>query len=473
MRKNLPVTDTERLLADGDILVSTTDLKGRITYANPTFIATCGFSQAELLRKAHNIIRHPDVPPAGFADLWATIQAGRSWTGVVKNRCKNGDFYWVRANVMPMLENGKTVGYVSVRTKPTRAEVEATDALYRAIREGRAKGLALSGGVVVRTGWAGVVAVLAAAAAVWLSATVGRPLAQASEAVRMIAGGQIGATTGTSRSDTLGLLMRDVHQLGINIMAMVADVRAEAGGVQAATSEIVQGNTDLSHRTEQSAASLQHTAASIEQIAGAVRQTSQHAQSANQLTAAAMEVAHQGGAAAERMSGVMAEIADTARQIGEITGSVDSIAFQTNILALNAAVEAARAGEAGRGFAVVAAEVRALAARSAEAARQIGHLASQSATRVEAGATYALQTGQTMREIVQSVQRVTDIVGEIAAATGEQTSGVDQVGQAVVDLDRTTARNAALVEERAATATHLEEQAARLSQAVAVFRMRA
>ncbi|MEI7447880.1 MAG: PAS domain-containing protein, partial [Burkholderiales bacterium] len=151
MRKNLPVTDRERVLGDGDTLVSTTDLKGRITYCNPAFIAISGFAEDELIGKAHNLVRHPDMPPEAFADMWKTIESGKPWTALVKNRCKNGDYYWVRANATPMVENGRIVGYMSVRTKPSRDQIKAADALYAAIREKRAAH-AIVGGVLVRTG---------------------------------------------------------------------------------------------------------------------------------------------------------------------------------------------------------------------------------------------------------------------------------------------------------------------------------
>ena len=517
MRTNLPVTQIERLLAEGDLLVSTTDLKGRITYANPAFVEVSGFSADELMGQPQNIIRHPDMPPAAYADLWRTIQAGRSWTAPVKNRCKNGDFYWVRANVMPMLQDGRPVGYVSVRTQPARSEVEAADRLYREMREGRARGIELKGGTPRRTGAAGLPARLAcmpltarlalgtalpvagavlaswgigmapgaaailfaatglpaAAAAAWLAASVARPIERVSASVRTIASGQIGPTEGTGRGDTVGLLMRDTRQLGINIMAIVADVRTEAARVQAATGGLASANSEMAQRTLSSSASLQETAASVEQIASAVRNTALGALDADRLAAAALHAAQEGGTASDRMSVTMDEIAQTARSIGELTGTVDAIAFQTNILALNAAVEAARAGEAGRGFAVVAAEVRALATRSAEAASQIRQLAAQSTTRVQSGAAFAQQTGQTMRQIVESVQRVTGMVNAIATATAEQTAGVDQIGRTVADLDHSTAQNADFVEQGAGIAAGLQAQAERLSQAVGLFRIQA
>jgi aerotaxis receptor len=518
MRKNLPVTDREIVLGENDTIVSTTDLKGRITYCNPSFIAISGFTEDELIGKAHNMVRHPDMPPEAFADLWGTIQSARSWTGLVKNRCKNGDYYWVRANVTPMIESGRIVGFMSVRTYANRDEVQAAERLYREMRENRA-GYVISGGILVRTGWlgrlqrfaamslpvrfglaaalptaatavaAGVAVGLdatplavalaaigagglgAATAGAWLARSVAAPLRLVTDAARRIAGGQTGGSISSNRLDALGDLIRDVNQVGVNVRALVTDVRTQVRSMETATGEIAQGNLDLSARTEQSASSLQETAASMEEIAGTVRNAEANAQTANRLAGDALQVARQGDAAASRVDAVMQQIADSSRRIADITTMIDSIAFQTNILALNAAVEAARAGEQGRGFAVVASEVRSLAQRSAEAAREIKRLTSESAEKVEAGAESARQAATTMTHITEAVQRVTTLIDEIAAGSGEQTRGIEQVGRAVADLDQSTTQNAALVEEGAAAAASLRDQAQRLSQAVAVFRI--
>ncbi|QXL85663.1 methyl-accepting chemotaxis protein [Comamonas sp. NLF-1-9] len=257
------------------------------------------------------------------------------------------------------------------------------------------------------------------------------------------------------------------------LAAVVGQVRASSDGVAVAASEIAQGNQDLSARTESQASALEQTAASMEELGATVRQNADSASQANQLARNASEVAVRGGGAVDQMVQTMRGIHESSTRIADIIGVIDGIAFQTNILALNAAVEAARAGEQGRGFAVVAGEVRSLAGRSAEAAKEIKRLIQESVERVDQGSRLADQAGATMGEVVQSIQRVTDIVAEISAASSEQAGGVAQVGEAITQMDQTTQQNAALVEQMAAAAASLRGQAQQLVQAVAVFKLAA
>jgi methyl-accepting chemotaxis protein len=268
-----------------------------------------------------------------------------------------------------------------------------------------------------------------------------------------------------------GSLLDSVHRLVGVLRATLGEIHESTQSVALASGEIATGNQDLSQRTEQTAANLQHTASSMEELTHTVRHTAEAAQQAKQLAATAAEVAARGGSVVGQVVGTMEEINQSSRKINDIIGVIDGIAFQTNILALNAAVEAARAGEQGRGFAVVAGEVRSLAGRSAEAAREIKALIGDSVQKIEAGSQQVQAAGSTMQELVGSVQRVSDIIGEITAATAEQSGGIGAVNEAVTQLDQMTQQNAALVEQSAAAAASLSEQAQRLEQAVQTFRL--
>ena len=274
----------------------------------------------------------------------------------------------------------------------------------------------------------------------------------------------VGASTG--RAVALKQALGRVQQT-------LLQVRASAGSVNTASDEIATGNHDLSARTEQAASSIQETASAMEQLTATVRNSADSARQANQLAASAAEVAQRGGAVVSQVVSTMDEINHSSKKISDIIGTIDGIAFQTNILALNAAVEAARAGEQGRGFAVVASEVRSLAQRSAEAAREIKGLIVASVERVEAGSKLVADAGQTMDEIVGSVKRVSDVIGEISTASSEQSDGIGQVGVAITQLDQMTQQNAALVEESTAAAESLRQQAQRLNEALAGFRLAA
>ncbi|RZI44759.1 PAS domain-containing methyl-accepting chemotaxis protein [Herbaspirillum sp. HC18] len=522
MRKNLPVTEVEYLLRDGLAIVSKTDLKGKITYVNPYFIEVSGFTEDELLGAPHNLVRHPDMPPEAFADLWQTLQNGVPWTGMVKNRRKNGDYYWVQANVTPVLEAGRTAGYMSVRTKPTREQVKAADTLYAAMRAGQARHVAIRHGAVVRTGWLGwldalrrmpfgralalkmsllfllmltaggiglgmahqsgllaylLAAVTGTGAAIclhtWYSlhAAVVRPVRDATKTARTIAAGDLSSDFDTSRGSDIGHLLAALQQMKVNLQAIIGDVRANVESMTLGTSEIASGNLGLSMRTEEQAASLEETSSSMQELAAAVKKNAENAGQANRLGISASEVAARGGEVVRQVVATMSEINAASHKVVDIVGLIDGIAFQTNLLALNAAVEAARAGEQGRGFAVVAAEVRNLAQRCAVAAREIKGLIDTATQKVDTGTVLVHQAGTTMAEIVESVNRVSGIMGDISTASHEQDAGIGQINHAIEQMDSATQQNAALVEEAAAAAASLAEQATRLSEAVAMFRL--
>ncbi|PXW85693.1 methyl-accepting chemotaxis sensory transducer with Pas/Pac sensor [Nitrosomonas sp. Nm84] len=525
MRVNLPVSNIEYPIGDDTLILSTTDTKGLLTYVNPTFVEVSGFSEDELLGKAHNIVRHPDMPPEAFSDLWKTLQAGKPWTGLVKNRRKNGDYYWVLGNAIPLIENGTIVGYLSVRTKPSRQQIEQVTPIYRQILDGKAKNLKIENGDIVRTDFIGKVAsffqvtlgkriafylslptlLLASAAAAgwlgltqtevapWLSNFIGvtsvsgvllmcvcgflirqntlKPLNKAINMANTLAAGDLQTKFTNEYSDEFGVLMKSLTQMSINLRATVSDVRNGAEAVRQASSEIASGNLDLSQRTEEQASSLEETASSMEELTSTVKQNADSARQADQLSADASVIAMKGGDLMQDVVNTMSLISDSSNKIASIISVIDGIAFQTNILALNAAVEAARAGEQGRGFAVVATEVRNLAQRSAAAAKEIKTLIDDSAEKVENGTKLISEAGKTMGEIVTSIRRVAEIMSEITAASQEQSSGIEQINQAVVQMDDVTQQNAALVEEAAASAESLENQAKDLAGAISIFKV--
>jgi aerotaxis receptor len=520
MRKNLPVTANEYLLEDGKPIVSKTDLKGIITYVNPYFIEVSGYDESELIGESHNLVRHPDMPPEAFADLWHSIRQGLPWSGIVKNRRKNGDYYWVEANVTPVSENGRITGYISVRNKAVRSQVEAVEQAYRSIRSDNTKGMSIRQGQLVRGGMAGLVerwcgmsarhhvgACLSVLAMLvggmgfagsmlldgWISrvfAVAGiagvlslmvlwsvlqtafaKPLLAAIQAAAAIAGGDLTMRIATGRRDDVGQLLRAMQQMNMNLVAIVRDVRSNIDTISVSTEEIAKGNQDLAARTEAQAASLEETASSMEELAAAVRHNANHAESASHLIADAAAVARKGGEVVARVGTTMDDITAAGRKIGDIIGLIDGIAFQTNLLALNASVEAARAGEQGRGFAVVAGEVRNLAQRSAIAAKDIRVLINNTVEHLELGDRLVAEAGGTMHEILGSVQKTAELMEEIAHSSREQSAGIDLVNRAVADMDANTQQNAAMVEQAATAAASLHEQTGRLEQAISLFKL--
>ena len=305
----------------------------------------------------------------------------------------------------------------------------------------------------------------------WLSRSITKPLKQAGEVADAIANFDLTHPIHITSNDETGRLLKSLQTMQSSLVKLIGEVRGSTDSISTASSEIAVGNHELSARTEQTAANLEEAAASMMELTNTVRQTADAATTANQLASSATEVAQRGGAVVSQVVATMEDISTSSRKSGDIIGTIDGIAFQTNILALNAAVEAARAGEQGRGFAVVASEVRSLAQRSAEAAKEIKNLIGASVERVESGTLLVQNAGATMGEIVASVQRVTDVIGEISAASREQSDGIHQINATVTQLDQMTQQNAALVEESAAAAESLRDQSSRLSEAISVFKL--
>lgn len=515
MRMNLPVTNDEFLIAEGKSIVSKTDLKGNITYVNPYFIEASEYTEEELIGAPQNIIRHPDMPAEAFKDLWQTIKSGISWTGYVKNRRKNGGFYWVLANITPIREEGKVIGYMSVRIRPNQKDVQNVEQLYADIRKGKSK-YKINEGEAIKKGFGSLtntlskttlslrihfsmllivllqvlMTVLGFGSKLDILTWIGlfstgicllfwftlihifiRPIHQAVDAANAMTAGDLSTVKlDSSQRHEIGRLLRALRQMSINLASVIWDVKSNAESINRTTHEIATGNMDLSKRTESQAANLEETASSMEEISSTVKNNAQSVLQANDLAQSASTVAQKGGEIASHAGQTMEEINQSSKKIVDIIGLIDSIAFQTNILALNAAVEAARAGEQGRGFAVVASEVRSLAQRSANAAKEIKAMIENSANKITAGTQYVEKTQASMLEIVDSVTRVTNIMNEITVANQEQSDGIDLIHRAITQIDNTTQQNAALVEQSAAASESLNHQTQKMLQAVSVFK---
>ncbi|HDV9838926.1 TPA: PAS domain-containing protein [Enterobacter asburiae] len=499
------VTQNEYPLDDDTTLMSTTDVHSYITHANDTFVQVSGYQLDELTGQPHNMVRHPDMPKAAFADMWYTLQQGEPWSGIVKNRRKNGDHYWVRANAVPMVRRGQVTGYMSIRTRATAEEIAAVEPLYRALNDGSCK-KRVHKGLVVGKGWLGklpamplrwrvrsvMVALyavlaatlvatsagwmpLAAAALVMLLGTllfeqqIVRPVENVARQALKVATGERNSVQHLNRSDELGLTLRAVGQLGLMCRWLINDVSSQVVSVRDGSDRLAQGNEDLNDRTRQTVANVQQTVATMNQMAASVQSNSETAAEVDKLSVAASSAATKGGNAMQTVVKTMDDIADSTQRIGSITSLINDIAFQTNILALNAAVEAARAGEQGKGFAVVAGEVRHLASRSASAANDIRKLIDASASKVQSGSEQVHAAGRTMDDIVEQVKNVTQLIAQISHSTSEQATGLSELTRAVAELDSITQKNADLVEESAHISAMVKHRAGRLKDAVTVL----
>ncbi|MES2878375.1 MAG: methyl-accepting chemotaxis protein [Pseudomonadota bacterium] len=366
----------------------------------------------------------------------------------------------VKENYLPVVAS-----YVATLRDMVAMEEKSMVALTQEIQQSRS-----SLSMVLAVFFAVLFAIILAGAA-WLIRSIRQPLVQANELASRIAQGDLSMQIDTSRGDEFGDLMKSLASMNQSLGRMVHQVRQSTDSIATASAEIASGNNDLAQRTEQTSSNLQSTASSMDQLTTAVQHSAGNARQASSLAATASSVAEKGGTVVQQVVSTMEEINVSSKKIADIIGVIDGIAFQTNILALNAAVEAARAGEQGRGFAVVASEVRSLAQRSAEAAKEIKMLIDTSVDKVASGTKLVSDAGVTMNDIVQSVRKVADVISEITAASTEQSSGIAHVNEAIGTLDQMTQQNAALVEESAAAAESLREQADQMARAVAVFKL--
>ena len=519
MKTPMPGKQTDYVLQDHETVVSRTDLSGHITYVNQRFIDVSGFSEEELIGSSQNALYHPEMPTEVRDDFWNTLKSGKAWTGLIRNCRKNGDDYWVEANASPVIENHKVVGFASICTKPLQAQIQAADMAYRSlragdthiqIREGQVvrrgsllvrytKGLSLKALLTLATvsvgGLFALIGVLAAMSidnpelSRWLIAiavagvpfaavfgvlsyrSVVLPLVRAGEQIDCMSSGDLTRRIEANGAKELAQLMESLRVLQINTKLLVGQIQESTDLVNTGAREIATGNADLSSRTESQASSLEETASSMEELTSTVKQGAEGARHANQLVSSTVDIAVNGGNVVEQVISTMGSIKESSRKIADIIGVIDGIAFQTNILALNAAVEAARAGEQGRGFAVVAAEVRNLAQRSAGAAKEIKTLIGDSVEKVEVGRKLVDEAGEAMGDIVTSVQLVAEIISGTATASLQQSAGIEQINQAIGQMDAMTQQNAALVEQAASAAESLQSQAVKLARLVGAFQL--
>jgi aerotaxis receptor len=518
MQNNGPISQLEYVLPEDEVIITHTDTTSRITYANPAFMRSSGFSLEEVLGQPQNIVRHPDMPREAFADLWKTIRAGKSWSGLVKNRRKNGGFYWVRANVTPMMDaNGRIGSYMSVRVKPSRDEVQQCEKVYADIRAGRGHRLQIVEGRIVDTSLLGTLgrlknlslrtgtwlvmgfltallvgasvlsfnatginlltamsslsAMIAFANMLYIQGNVVQPLLKLHHVAFQLVSGNTRSRIPAEGVSCIVAVAKAFEQVRVKLDGVLKDNIIAANEVRDGVGGVVQANTELSHRQSEHASSLQETAASIEQLTATVMRNTDNARQATQLATQSATATSRGREVVAQVHAMMVAITQSSKRIGDIVGIIDGIAFQTNLLALNAAVEAARAGDQGRGFAVVAQEVRSLAQRSASAAREIKELIEASGQTVTRGSELASTAEQSMQQVVESVHSVASVISEIEMASREQSAGIEQINQAVTQMDRITQRDAQMSEELIETAGNLQRQSEQMLAAISAFSM--
>ncbi|WIO73216.1 PAS domain-containing methyl-accepting chemotaxis protein [Porticoccaceae bacterium LTM1] len=508
MKNNPSVTQIERKLKPGQVIVSKTDLEGRITYVNNPFIEICGYREQELIGSHHNIIRHPDMPREAFTDLWAHLKAGQPWTGMVKNRCKNGDHYWVEANANPIWEDGKIIGYMSMRTQLDDARIATAEKIYRQFREGKAAGLLIKAGGVVPTGIRGlkhslsritlfkkiislniativlalsglllarldsflnapkaiatvfsILAITVIGYNTWLLARkVFTPLKSLTRNCHVIASGDLRFSEKPAKKHEpeIQQLYHALQTMRGNLASLVSEVQDAGVTIANASKEVNTTSNSLSSASSEAAAGVEQTSAALEEIRASIGQNSDNSNKTMEIANRSADLCKQGGKAVSETLHAMEEIIKN-------THIIDDIAYKTNLLALNASIEAARAGEHGKGFAVVAHEISKLADRSQIATQQNGEKSSISMTQ-------ATSTNAILEEMIPVTLMTSDLISDIANTCIEQSRGIEQISNAMNQFNYVTQNNAAASEELASTAGMLNSSADNLMRYVSAFK---
>jgi aerotaxis receptor len=532
MRVNQPVTKVEKHVQEGAFLVSMTDTRGIITYANDEFVRLSGFTRDELMGQPHNIVRHPEMPPAAFADLWTTVQAGKPWHGFVKNRSKDGGFYWVDANVTPVMEHGQVTGYVSIRSKPSRSSIREAERIYALVNQGQsfestqkkvwipfpnmafANRLRLSFGLIIAI----FVAVLAvqhlsldpggsvSGRALWpllltglggiaasilvsmfmvrvVKAQIGGDPQYAITVARAIAQGDMRVEIETEPGDATSLLAT-LRTMQSSLKGMINRIRFDSGRVTdnaatfaSATREISSTSHELARNAEEQRTSVERMASAMTELTASIEEVSSNVKASQRQAESAVAATQVGDRSGEAAIAAMAQVEQSTAKVVQAVRVIQDIARQTNLLSLNAAIEAAKAGAMGKGFAVVAEEVRKLAERSAQSAREIATLIEGSNEAVALGKSTVQEAVQALGEIREHIGQVTSMALEITSSTEEQAHASAEVAQQVELSAQKAVENAsasvqlsATVEANAKTSDQLAQTAQGLAELVARFR---